>query len=73
MGSYKVLNGYFSKLCSLGVPTKLPIDAFVMLLIVTTNTNTHIWECPKFDGFIFVKGKSKEPIIPKELSTCITN
>jgi hypothetical protein len=33
---------------------------------VTTNTHTHIWECPKFDGFIFVKGKSKEPIIPKE-------
>lgn len=53
--------------------TKFPIDAFVMLLIVTTNTHTHIWECPKLDGFIFVNVKSKEPIIPKELSTCITN
>ncbi len=71
MSSYRVLNGYFSKLCSLGVPTKFPIDAFVMLLIVTTNTHTRIWECSKFDGFIFVKAKSKEPIIPKELSTCI--
>ncbi len=66
MGSYKVFNGYFLKLCSPRVPTKFRIDAFVMLLIVTTNTHTHIWECPKFDGFIFVKGKSKEPIIPKE-------
>lgn len=65
MGSYKVLIGYFSKLCFPKVPTKFPIYAFVMLLIVTTNTNTHIWECPKFDGFIFVKGKSKEPVIPK--------
>ncbi len=40
MGSYKVLNGYFSKLCSPRVPTKFPIDALVMLLIVTTNTHT---------------------------------
>ncbi len=62
MGSYKVLDGYFLNYASQGFPQNfqlMPLWCSLLWLQI------HI--------HIFGKGKSKEPIIPKELSTCIIN